>query len=99
MKRLFLGLAVLSLIAACDEKPKNPVSEYGNIMIDSYKKGQKAGEAANLDAVKKAVQAYHALNDKYPQSLADVKELIGAEMDMSKYSYDPQTGDVNIRNK
>lgn len=98
MKRLFLGLAVLSLIAACDEKPKNPVSEYGNTMIDSYKKGQKAGETANLDAVKKAVQAYHALNDKYPQSLDDVKELIGAEMDMSKYSYDPQTGTVNLKN-
>jgi hypothetical protein len=98
MKRLFLGMAVLSLIAACDEKPKNPVSEYGNTMIDSYKKGQKAGETANLDAVKKAVQAYHALNDKYPQSLDDVKELIGAEIDMSKYSYDPQTGTVNIRN-
>ena len=98
MKRLFLGLAVLSLIAACDEKPKNPVSEYGNTMLDSYKKGQQAGETANLDAVKKTVQAYHALNDKYPQSLEDVKELIGAEMDMSKYSYDPQTGTVNIRN-
>lgn len=98
MKRLFLILAVLSLISACDEKPKNPVSEYGNIMIDSYKKGQKAGETANLDAVRKAVQAYHALNDKYPQSLNDVKELIGAEMDMSKYSYDPQTGDVNLKN-
>ena len=98
MKRLFLGLAVLSLIAACDEKPKNPVSEYGDAMIDSYKRGQKAGETANLDAVKKAVQAYHALNDKYPQSLDDVKELIGAEMDMSKYSYGPQTGTVNLKN-
>ena len=85
-------MAILSLIAACDEKPKNPVSEYGNTMIDSYKKGQKTGETANLDAVKKAVQAYHALNDKYPQSLDDVKGLIGAEMDMSKYSYDPRQG-------
>ena len=98
MKRLFLGLAVLSLIAACDEKPKNPVSEYGSAMIDSYKKGKQAGEAANLDAVRKAVQAYHALNDKYPQSLDDVKGLIGAEMDMSKYNYDPQTGTVSLRN-
>ncbi|MDP2277131.1 MAG: hypothetical protein Q8K51_02805 [Nitrospirota bacterium] len=93
-----LVLVSLSFLASCDEKPKNPVSEYGDAMIDSYKKGQKAGETANLDAVKKAVQAYHALNDKYPQSLDDVKELIGAEMDMSKYSYDPQTGTVNIRN-
>ena len=99
MKKLLLGLAVLSLIAACDEKPKNPVSEYGDAIIDSYKKGQQAGETANLDAVKKAVQAYHALNDKYPQSLDDVKELIGAEMDMSKYTYDPQTGMVSLKGK
>ena len=98
MKKILLIFTVLSFLASCDAKPKNPVSEYGDIMIDSYKKGQKAGETANLDAVKKAVQAYHALNDKYPQSLDDVKELIGAEMDMSKYSYDPQTGTVNIRN-
>ena len=53
MKKLLLGLAVLSLIAACDEKPKNPVSEYGDAIIDSYKKGQQAGETANLDAVKR----------------------------------------------
>ena len=99
MKKLLLGLAVLSLIAACDEKPRNPVSEYGDAIIDSYKRGQKAGETANLDAVKKAVQAYHALNDKYPQSLDDVKELIGAEMDMSKYTYDPQTGMVSLKGK
>ena len=38
MKKLLLGLAVLSLIAACDAKPRNPVSEYGDAMIDSYKK-------------------------------------------------------------
>ncbi|MBI3377942.1 MAG: hypothetical protein HY035_06025 [Nitrospirae bacterium] len=98
MKRLFLGLAVLSLIAACDEKPKNPVSEYGDAMINAYKKGQAVKETADLDALRKTIQAYHAANDKYPQSLDDVKELIGAEMDMSKYSYDPQTGTVNIRN-
>ncbi|OGW58642.1 MAG: hypothetical protein A2Z09_03225 [Nitrospirae bacterium RBG_16_43_8] len=98
MKILFLSLAVVALISACDEKPKNPVSEYGNTMIDSYKKGQQAGEIANLDALKKTIQAYHALNDKYPQSLDNVKELIGAEMDMSKYHYDPQTGDVNLKN-
>ena len=98
MKKFLIGLAVLSLIAACDEKPKNPVSEYGDAMIDAYKKGQAVKETANLDAVKKAVQAYHALNDKYPQSLDDVKELIGAEMDMSKYTYDPQTGTVSLKN-
>jgi hypothetical protein len=98
MKRLFLGMAVLSLIAACDEKPRNPVSEYGNTMIDSYKKAQAVKETADLDAIRKTIQAYHALNDKYPQSLDEVAGLIGKPLDTAKYEYNPQTGIVSLKN-
>ncbi|MDO9288284.1 MAG: hypothetical protein Q7T83_05795 [Thermodesulfovibrionales bacterium] len=97
MKVLFLSALVLFMFAACDEKPKNPVAEYGNALTDAYKKGQQAGEISNLDAVRKAVQAYYALNGRYPQSLDEIKGSIGAEMDMSKYNYDPQTGTVNLK--
>ena len=92
-----MSALVLFMFAACDEKPKNPVSEYGNALTDAYKKGQQAGEISNLDAVRKAVQAYYALNGRYPQSLDEIKGSIGSEMDMSKYSYDPQTGTVNLK--
>jgi hypothetical protein len=85
------------LIASCDQKPKNPVAEYGDGLIDTYKRGQQAGETGNLDAVRKAVEAYRAVNDKYPHSLDEVKDLIGSDMDLSKYDYNPENGIVSLR--
>ena len=96
--RLICGLALCAFLAiACDEKPKNPVSEYGDALIGSYKSSQKAGEEANLDAVKKALQAYRAANDKYPSVLEDVGDLIGGKVDFSKYDYNPGTGEVSLK--
>ncbi len=82
---------------SCDQKPKNPVDEYGTALIDSYKKAQKAGELANLDAVKKSIQAYHATNDKYPDNLDEIKGFINSDIDLSKYDYDPENGTVSIK--
>jgi hypothetical protein len=86
------------LFISCDEKPKNPVSEYGDALIGSYKRGQDAGEAANLDAVRKAVDAYRAFNDRYPSNLDEVDDLIGSDnIDLSAYDYDPESGTVSIK--
>jgi len=85
------------LIAACDQKPKNPVSEYGDALIGSYKKGQQAGETANLDAVKKAIQAYRVANDKYPANLDELKDFISGSIDFSKYDYNPENGTVSLK--
>ncbi|MBI5640439.1 MAG: hypothetical protein HZA17_08440 [Nitrospirae bacterium] len=97
LKSFPLIIVSLFLLFSCEEKPKNPVSQYGDAMINSYKKGQDAGEAANLDAVRKAVRAYHASNDAYPKELGDVESLIGSTVDFSKYDYDPLTGAVNLK--
>ena len=75
IQSFFILIFLFFLLTACDQKPENPVSEYGDAMIGSYKKGRQAGEMANLDAVKKAVEAYHASNDRYPRSLTDVRDL------------------------
>lgn len=85
------------VLFSCDVEPKNPVSEYGDTLINSYKKGQDAGEVANLDTVKKAVQAYRASNDRYPESLDKVQDLIASPIDLSKYDYSPETGSVSIK--
>ncbi len=90
-------MVILSAVLACDEKPKNPVAEYGDTMINSYQKGKQAGEAGNLDAVRKAIQAYHASNDKYPQNLEEIKSLLGSEIDFSKYDYNSENGSVNLK--
>jgi len=97
MKRGLLVFAAVMLFSACDEKPKNPVAEYGDAMINSYQKGMKAGEVGNLDAVRKALQAYHASNDKYPQNLEEIKPMLDTELDFSKYNYNPENGTVTLK--
>ena len=98
MKKLCFAVVILTALLACDEKPKNPVAEYGDVMINSYQKGKQAGVEGNLDAVKNAIQAYHAANDKYPQNLEEIKPLLGgAEMDFSKYDYNSENGTVTLK--
>jgi hypothetical protein len=97
MKRLFFTVVILAFILGCKEKPKNPVAEYGDTMINSYQKGKQAGVDGNLDAVRKAVQAYHAANDKYPQNLDEIQPLIGSAVDFSKYDYNPENGTVTLK--
>jgi len=94
---IFSLIFVLFLIISCDQKPKNPVSEYGDAMIDSYKKGQQAGVTANLDALKKGIEAYRAANDKYPPTLNEVRDLIGSNIDLSQYDYNPENGTVSLK--
>jgi len=98
MKRLFFILLISSFIFSCNEKQKNPVAEYGDTMLNSYQKGKRAAETGNLDAVRSAIQAYHAAHDRYPQNLEEIKGLLGSELDFSKYDYDPQNGTVKIKN-
>lgn len=97
MKILLFPVVILSFILACEQKPKNQVSEYGNAMINSYQKGKQAGETVNLDTIRKALQAYHAANDKYPHDLDEIKSLIGHEMDFSRYDYNPLNGTVSLK--
>jgi hypothetical protein len=98
MKKLFFAVITLAVLVACDEKPKNPVAEYGDVMMNSYQKGKQAGVEGNLDAVKNAVKAYHATNDKYPQSLDEIEPLLGgSKMDFSMYDYNPENGTVTLK--
>lgn len=97
MRKLFFAVFILIAIVSCDKKPNNPVAEYGDIMINSYQKGKQAGVEQNLDAVRRAVDAYHATNDRYPQNLDEVQPLIGSAVDFSKYDYNPQNGTVNLK--
>jgi len=100
MKRfgiLLSVIVVLFLLCACKEKPKNPVAEYGDALIDSYKRGQNAGEIANLDALKKAVESYRATNGRLPENLEEMKDFIGSGIDTSKYDYNPENGAVSLK--
>ena len=107
MRRLCFSLFILVVILGCSDKSKstvtqspasqNPVAQYGDAMVSSYHKGKQAGAEGDLEAVRKAVDAYHATNDKYPQTLDEVQPLIGSAVDFSKYDYNPQNGSVNLK--
>lgn len=107
VKHVLIILFLISFILSCKEvpktpvkeKPKNPVAEYGDAMINAYQKGQDAGKTGNLFAVKQALQAYHAAHDRYPQNLDELEDLIGTEIDASLYDYDPRTGRVALKNR
>jgi hypothetical protein len=94
---VFSILICLFFLFACDEKPKNPVAEYGDALVDSYKRSQQAAEKANLDALKKAVQLYYASNERFPKNLDEAKDFIGPDIDISKYDYSPETGTVSLK--
>jgi hypothetical protein len=103
MGKIRTSLIILSafasflLIPACKEKPKNPVAEYGNNLMNAYKGAQNAADIASLDGMKKAVEAYRASNGSYPAELKDVGALIGGPVDFSKFDYDPSTGAVTLK--
>ncbi len=88
---------LLFFVAGCKEKPKNPVSEYGDSLINSYKGAQNAADQANLDTIRKAISAYRAANEGYPKSLQDIESLISGSIDLKKYDYDPATGAVTLK--
>jgi hypothetical protein len=90
---------LLFVMPAGKERPKNPVSEYGDSLINSYKGAQSAADQANLDALKAAVSAYRAANESYPKSLQEVGNMAGTQIDLSKYDYDPYTGTVTLKSK
>ena len=99
--RLLPILCILAFFftCGCKEKPKNPVEEYGNTLINAYQKSQGAVEIANLDAIKKSVRRYRAEHEEYPKSLTDIEDLAGITIDPDKYDYDPATGTVALKAK
>jgi hypothetical protein len=99
-KYCFAAILTGSLIlTACDQKPKNPVSDYGSALLGAPERAQEGAETANLDAVRKCIGAYRAANDKYPESLKDIEDLLGSPVDPSKYDYNPQTGIVTLKDR
>ncbi|MBI5632602.1 MAG: hypothetical protein HZA15_03910 [Nitrospirae bacterium] len=99
MKTLYALVLLFSvLLAACDEKPRNPVAVQGDRMIDAYHQSQTLKDEANLDAIKKAIQAHRAAYDRFPTDLEEIKPLLSApELDLSKYTYNSSDGSAALK--
>jgi hypothetical protein len=99
MKTLHIAMFILPVFfVACDEKPKNPIAVQGDRMIDAYHRSQDLRDEANLDAIKKAILAYRAVNDKFPRDLEEIKPQLSApDLNLSKYTYSSTDGTVAIK--
>ncbi len=89
----------LLLASACNQKKENPVTQYGDTLINSYRGAQNAAEQANLDAIRKAISTYRAANEGYPNSLQDIGNLLASSIDLSGYDYNPASGTVTPKPK
>ena len=94
---LLAFIVMVPIIHACTDKPKNPVAEYGDAMINAHQKTRNTAVIGNLDAIQKSVDAFHAANDKYPESLQEIAGMLDSSVDLNRFNYDPQTGRVRIK--
>ena len=94
---MITAFALLLLTAGCDQKPKNPLAEHGDAMIDAYQKSKVLRDTASLSSVKTAIQTFYADKGRYPDDLTEIKDLLGSEYDLSVYSYNPSNGSVSVK--
>lgn len=94
---LLFPLLIIMLLTSCKEKPKNPIAEYGDALMNAHQRSKDTAEKANLDAIQETIRTYRASKDKYPESLNDIRGMIGSHIDISRYNYDPQTGTVSLK--
>ncbi len=94
---IILATLVLVLSVGCDQKPKNPVAEHGNAMIDAYQKSKTVRDTASLSSIRTAVQTFHAEKGRYPNDLSEIQDMLGAPYDLSVYSYNPSDGSVSLK--
>lgn len=94
MKAILLGCLAVLLLAGCD---RNPVEEFGEQMMVSYERASETADEATLQALRRSIRSYRALNGRYPESLEELQAAVGAGVDLEAYAYDPETGSLNPR--
>lgn len=100
--RTLKGKAVFSLIIAlftlvlvtCKQ---DPAKEYGNALLDSMDRGRATVNVANMKSLQDAVRMFYSENGRYPASLEEASTLMGSQVDLQLYNYDPITGRVTMK--
>lgn len=94
MLLLTFSLCLVFLVSGCED---NPVDRYGTGLVDSYKSTQEKADAASLALARSAAQTFRTANGRYPESLEELSSSMGSNLDPSKYSYDPATGEISLK--
>ena len=95
MKQLYSGPIILlgsllSLTACTDDN--NPAQQYGNTMVQSYKKAKDVDNKINVQQVQKSIQEFYVANGKYPADLNELSTFNGITLKNDAFEYNPSTG-------
>jgi hypothetical protein len=89
---IIIAFAVLAGAGCSDDK--NPVREYGSTLTGAVKKAERAKAVADLVTIRVAIMSYKAERGEYPPNL---RALNMREIYPDMYSYDPETGAVDLK--
>ena len=76
---------------------KNPVEEYGDTVIKTYKGTQQFGKEVELKQLQESIKAFHAAHGRYPKDLEEISNFTGLTLDNDKYDYDPSTRIIKLK--
>lgn len=97
MKKIFLITIILLFTALTVGCKQDPVKEYGEGLLDTLDSSEVAVDQANLRSLKQAVRMYHNEHGQYPNALEDVAGFMSSPVDLNKYQYNPNTGQVTLK--
>jgi len=89
---LFLFCCILTFTSC-----KNPVEEYGDTVIKTYKGTQQFGKEVNLKQLQESTKTFHVAHGRYPKDLKEIRDFTGLKLDDDKYDYDPSTGIIKLK--
>lgn len=82
------------MFTGCEE---NPVDEYGTGLIKAYKQSQPAADSANLRLLQQSAETFRAARGRYPRDLSELEAFTGAQIPSGKFSYDPSSGQISLK--
>ena len=94
VKRTIVMVLVIQAVICFGCESKNPVEQYGDTLIKSYKNTQQVGDRTSLQNLKESINAFNAAHGRYPNDLKELAEFTGIALDSTKYEYDPSTGKI-----
>jgi competence protein ComGC len=89
------ALVLLVLVFGCGEG-QNPIQQYGEEVLKAKGRVERARAQANIKALETAIQQYYVDNGRFPASLSDLPIVQRQGIDVSLYTYDPATGNIQL---
>ena len=99
MKRVFIFLSFISVLVSFGCKKVKDATTETKTVTKEYTKGvaavpSKTRVVTDLASLRRAIKMYKVENEKFPESLSDLRVKI---KDVHEYEYNSQTGKVKSR--